>query len=129
MTIKIDGKSYVTVAEACRRLKIDPYPIAAALVQGHKAIDPAVDLDLGAPCPRLRVERHDRMLLVPVWSVQIVGQWLKKKRQLIWRLIAMYEARLKWESNAQARERTETRMLNYMWQLSPSSTGHPRQPV
>src|ERR1700730_1495671 len=41
--IQIDGKRYVTVSEACRRLKIDPSPIAAALVR---------------VLPRLRVERH-----------------------------------------------------------------------
>jgi|ERR1700730_75352 hypothetical protein len=56
--IQIDGKRYVTVSEACRRLKIDPYPIAAALVQGVNAGDRARDLDLGRGLPRLRVERH-----------------------------------------------------------------------
>jgi hypothetical protein len=127
--LKIDGKSYVTVAEACKRLKLDPYPIAAALVQGPNAGDRARDLDLGPGFPRLRIERHLGILLVPVWSIQAVGQRLKKHRQPLWRLITMYEERAKWQSNPQARDRTETRMLDMVWQLSPSSTGHPRQPV
>jgi len=41
----------------------------------------------------------------------------------------MYEQRAKWQSNPQARDQTETKMLDMLWQLSPSSLGHPRQPV
>jgi len=127
--ITIAGQRYVTVAEACKRLKLDPYPVAAMLVQGHKATDPAVDLDLGTGCPRLRVERHLGLALVPMTSVQHVGKWLKQNRAPYWRLISLYEERLKWQSNKQQREKTETALLDYMWRLSPSSSGHPRQPV
>jgi len=127
--ITIAGQRYVTMAEACKRLRIDPYPIAAALVQGPSAADKARDLDLGPGLPRLRVERHRGLLFVPAWSVQTVSRELKKRRAPIIRLIAHYEQRLRWESNKQARERTETALLDRVWKMSPSSTGHPRQPV